>query len=115
MPPRNTSLLTSPPDNRPPFPLLAPHDRLQHLPQVSLGDRRPSLGHQGLAEFVQKLTAIRQALPMLRRGRFLTGEYDGAATGVKGDQTNNDAARGIIGHASVQMADGRSVTMCLTG
>ncbi|MPR10853.1 glycogen debranching protein GlgX [Microvirga tunisiensis] len=29
-----------------------------------------------LAEFVQKLLAIRRALPMLRRGRFLTGEYD---------------------------------------
>jgi glycogen operon protein len=29
-----------------------------------------------LAEFVQKLLAIRQALPMLRRGRFLTGEFD---------------------------------------
>ncbi|HEY8381048.1 MAG TPA: glycogen debranching protein GlgX [Microvirga sp.] len=31
---------------------------------------------RGLATFVQRLTAIRQALPMLRRGRFLTGEYD---------------------------------------
>jgi isoamylase len=31
---------------------------------------------RGLADFVQKLTAIRQALPMLRRGRFLNGEYD---------------------------------------
>jgi glycogen operon protein len=31
---------------------------------------------RGLAKFVQKLTAIRQALPMLRRGRFLTGEFD---------------------------------------
>jgi isoamylase len=29
-----------------------------------------------LAEFVQKVLAIRRALPMLRRGRFLTGEYD---------------------------------------
>jgi isoamylase len=29
-----------------------------------------------LAEFVQKLLAIRRSLPMLRRGRFLTGEYD---------------------------------------
>jgi glycogen operon protein len=29
-----------------------------------------------LAEFVQKLLAIRSALPMLRRGRFLTGEFD---------------------------------------
>jgi len=29
-----------------------------------------------LTEFVQKLLAIRRALPMLRRGRFLTGEYD---------------------------------------
>jgi len=29
-----------------------------------------------LAEFVQKLLAIRGALPMLRRGRFLTGEFD---------------------------------------
>ncbi len=31
---------------------------------------------RGLAKFVQKLMAIRQALPMLRRGRFLTGEFD---------------------------------------
>ncbi len=30
--------------------------------------------HLGL--FVQKLIALRQALPMLRRGRFLTGRYD---------------------------------------
>jgi isoamylase len=29
-----------------------------------------------LAAFVRKLIAIRQALPMLRRGRFLTGEFD---------------------------------------
>jgi glycogen operon protein len=29
-----------------------------------------------LTEFVQKLLAIRRSLPMLRRGRFLTGEYD---------------------------------------
>jgi len=28
------------------------------------------------AEFVRKLLMIRQALPMLRRGRFLTGAYD---------------------------------------
>jgi isoamylase len=28
------------------------------------------------AEFVRKLVMIRQALPMLRRGRFLTGAYD---------------------------------------
>jgi glycogen operon protein len=31
---------------------------------------------QQLRSFVQKLLAIRQALPMLRRGRFLTGAYD---------------------------------------
>jgi isoamylase len=31
---------------------------------------------RGLAEFVQKLLAIRRSLPMLRRGRFLTGAYD---------------------------------------
>ena len=31
---------------------------------------------QGLARFVQRLIAIRQALPMLRRGRFLTGTFD---------------------------------------
>jgi glycogen operon protein len=31
---------------------------------------------RSLAEFVQKLLAIRRALPMLRRGRFLTGKYD---------------------------------------
>jgi isoamylase len=29
-----------------------------------------------LAEFVQKLLAVRRSLPMLRRGRFLTGAYD---------------------------------------
>ncbi|WP_375461066.1 glycogen debranching protein GlgX [uncultured Enterovirga sp.] len=29
-----------------------------------------------LALFVQKLITLRQALPMLRRGRFLTGQYD---------------------------------------
>jgi glycogen operon protein len=29
-----------------------------------------------LAEFVRKLVMIRRALPMLRRGRFLTGAYD---------------------------------------
>ncbi len=29
-----------------------------------------------LAEFVRKLIMIRRALPMLRRGRFLTGAYD---------------------------------------
>jgi glycogen operon protein len=31
---------------------------------------------KSLTEFVQKLLAIRRALPMLRRGRFLTGDYD---------------------------------------
>jgi glycogen operon protein len=31
---------------------------------------------KGLADFVQKLLAIRRALPMLRRGRFLTGVFD---------------------------------------
>jgi len=34
------------------------------------------------AEFVRKLLMIRRALPMLRRGRFLTGAYD-AEIGVK--------------------------------
>jgi glycogen operon protein len=29
-----------------------------------------------LADFVQRLLAVRAALPMLRRGRFLTGEFD---------------------------------------
>ena len=29
-----------------------------------------------LVEFVQKVLAIRRSLPMLRRGRFLTGQYD---------------------------------------
>ncbi|HEV2559257.1 MAG TPA: glycogen debranching protein GlgX [Microvirga sp.] len=29
-----------------------------------------------LADFVRKLIVVRDALPMLRRGRFLTGEYD---------------------------------------
>jgi glycogen operon protein len=29
-----------------------------------------------LAQFVQKLITLRQALPMLRRGRFLTGQMD---------------------------------------
>lgn len=37
---------------------------------------------RALACFVQKLLAIRRALPMLRRGRFLTGEVD-AESGVK--------------------------------
>ncbi|MFN3687279.1 glycogen debranching protein GlgX [Salinarimonas sp.] len=42
------------------------------------------IGSEGraLASFVQKLLAIRRALPMLRRGRFLTGEPD-AQSGVK--------------------------------
>ncbi len=31
---------------------------------------------RGLIEFVRKLTALRRALPVLRRGRFLTGEVD---------------------------------------
>ena len=31
---------------------------------------------RALAEFVRKLLMIRRALPMLRRGRFLTGAYD---------------------------------------
>jgi len=31
---------------------------------------------RSLTKFVQTLLAIRQALPMLRRGRFLTGEFD---------------------------------------
>src|SRR6185295_5116355 len=31
---------------------------------------------RALAEFVRKLLMIRHALPMLRRGRFLTGAYD---------------------------------------
>jgi len=35
-----------------------------------------------LAKFVQKLIMLRRALPMLRRGRFLTGAYD-EALGVK--------------------------------
>jgi glycogen operon protein len=34
-------------------------------------------GHgQALARFTQKLVRLRHALPMLRRGRFLTGRYD---------------------------------------
>src|SRR5829696_7624663 len=37
---------------------------------------------RGQAEFVRKLLMIRNALPMLRRGRFLTGAYD-AEIGVK--------------------------------
>jgi isoamylase len=38
----------------------------------------PGISEQqrGLAKFVQKLMAIRQSLPMLRRGRFLNGEFD---------------------------------------
>jgi isoamylase len=32
--------------------------------------------HESLARFTQRLIAIRRALPMLRRGRFLTGEQD---------------------------------------
>jgi glycogen operon protein len=34
------------------------------------------LDQKCLAEFAQKVLAIRRALPMLRRGRFLTGQYD---------------------------------------
>ncbi|HZB57178.1 MAG TPA: glycogen debranching enzyme GlgX, partial [Reyranella sp.] len=37
---------------------------------------------RGQAEFVRKLLMIRNALPMLRRGRFLTGAHD-AEIGVK--------------------------------
>ena len=38
----------------------------------------PGIGPDGRAqaEFVRKLLMIRRALPMLRRGRFLTGAYD---------------------------------------
>ena len=36
---------------------------------------------RALAEFVQKLLMIRRALPMLRRGRFLTGAYRRGARG----------------------------------
>jgi glycogen operon protein len=32
--------------------------------------------HESLARFTQRLIAIRRALPMLRRGRFLTGQQD---------------------------------------
>ena len=35
-----------------------------------------------LAEFTRRMIALRQALPMLRRGRFLTGQYD-ETLGVK--------------------------------
>jgi glycogen operon protein len=35
-----------------------------------------------LAEFTRRMIALRQALPMLRRGRFLTGEFD-ESLGVK--------------------------------
>ncbi|OWT69172.1 MULTISPECIES: glycogen debranching protein GlgX [unclassified Achromobacter] len=31
---------------------------------------------QGLIDFVRKLTTLRHTLPVLRRGRFLTGDYD---------------------------------------
>ncbi len=37
---------------------------------------RISEDQKGLTKFVQTLIAIRRALPMLRRGRFLTGEFD---------------------------------------
>ena len=33
---------------------------------------------RALADFVRKLTTLRHALPVLRRGRFLTGEFDEA-------------------------------------
>jgi glycogen operon protein len=39
-------------------------------------DWRVTEESRALAQFVQKLIALRQALPMLRRGRFLTGEMD---------------------------------------
>ena len=47
---KRASLLLHGPDSRPPLPLLAPHDRLQHLPQVSFRDRCPLLGHGGQEE-----------------------------------------------------------------
>ena len=36
---------------------------------------------RALAEFTQKMIILRQALPMLRRGRFLTGQFDEAIGG----------------------------------
>jgi glycogen operon protein len=68
-----------------------------------------------LAEFVQKLLAIRRALPMLRRGRFLTGEYD-EELGVKdvtwltpaGDEMTVDHWEDSNGRCMGVLLDGRA-------
>jgi glycogen operon protein len=68
-----------------------------------------------LAEFVQKLLAIRRALPMLRRGRFLTGEYD-EELGVKdvtwftptGDEMTVEHWDDLNGRCMGVLLDGRA-------
>lgn len=68
-----------------------------------------------LAEFVQKLLAIRRALPMLRRGRFLTGDYD-EELGVKdvtwltptGDEMTPKHWQDLNGRCMGVLLDGRA-------
>jgi isoamylase len=68
-----------------------------------------------LAEFVQKLLAIRRSLPMLRRGRFLIGEYD-EEIGVKdvtwlapaGDEMTVDHWEDPSGRCMGVLLDGRA-------
>jgi isoamylase len=68
-----------------------------------------------LARFVQKLLAIRRSLPMLRRGRFLTGKYD-EEIGVKdvtwlapaGDEMTVDHWEDPNGRCMGILLDGRA-------
>jgi isoamylase len=70
---------------------------------------------KGLAEFTQKLLAIRRALPMLRRGRFLIGECD-EELGVKdvtwltttGDEMTVDNWEDPNGRCMGVLLDGRA-------
>ena len=76
-------------------------------------DIRPEGRH--LIKFVQELTALRHRYPILRRGRFLTGESDGEA-GMKDvcwmnpsgqEMTNGDWSDGNI-HCFGMLLDGRA-------
>jgi glycogen operon protein len=70
---------------------------------------------QALIVFVRKVIALRQAFPMLRRGRFLTGEYN-ADLGVKDvrwltpDATDMEPEHWSDGHARClgMLMDGRA-------
>jgi isoamylase len=46
--------------------------------EISWLDWRPDPKGQGLVRFVKKLTALRRKFPILRRNRFLTGEFNQA-------------------------------------